>query len=303
MLRGIFDGGGLRKQNGHWQSSRAGVIPPTPVAMLTEGILYIVGGERIFTDGGTLNPLNMSTPYSVIVHNGKPFFNPHDQGTPYWWEIDKFDPAINVAGSVYASSYDDIHPYTHDGEDLRYVNTVINYSFERYFQDGSPEVIAYNNYIAEHGSATMHIRFKPNPDDPVYMQEMEQNLCLGKYGELVSSYCAVPAHTINGKKYTFCQFYIEDEVNVDETYILGSPEPVLLNATNGANLPANTTPIEYLHGFRIGRGLELVSTNANPYPRNSLSINVWRGYFSFPFDYQNNVDAPYLSLKVEVFYD
>lgn len=297
MLRGYFDGGGLRKQNGHWQSGSAGVIPPTPVTMLTEGILYISGGNRIVTDGGILNHLNMSTPYSIVPHNGKPHFYPYD--VDRGWEVDPYDPAINIAGSVFGSQWSSIRPFTHDMDVFKYANTVVNYSFERYFQDGSPEVTAYNNYMAEHGSVRMHIRFKPNPDDPAYMQELERNLCLGKKGEVVSNYCAMPG---DGEK-TFCQFYIEGDINVDEAHVLGSPEPVLLNATNGANITPNHTPIEYLHGFRVGNALELVRTNANPYPATSLSVNVWRGYFSFPFDYENDASAPYLSLKVEVFYD
>ena len=304
MLRGYFDGGGLRKQNGHWQSGRVGVIPPppTPVAMLTEGILYISGGNRIVTDGGILNHLNMSTPYSVVSHNGKPHFYPYDVGRG--WEVDPYDPAINIAGSVFGSQWSDIRPYTHDMDIFKYANTVINYSFEKYFQNDDPEVIAYNNYIAEHGSARMHIRFKPNPDDPAYMQELERNLCLGKIGEPVSSYCAMPDAIYHGVSSTFCRFYIEGDIDVDEAHVLGSPEPVLLNATNGANITPNHTPIEYLHGFKVGNALELVGTNARENPTTQgLSVNVWRGYFSFPFDYENDASAPYLSLKVEVFYD
>ena len=305
MLRGYYFGEKLNKQNGHHWLVDGGIIPPppTPVAMLTEGILYISGGNRIVTDGGVLNHLNMSTPYSVVPHNGKPYFYPCDVRDT-GWEIDPYDPAINIAGSVIGSSYADVRPFTHEMDIFKYANTVVNYSFERYFQNDDPEVIAYNNYITEHGSARMHIRFKPNPDDPAYMQELERNLCLGKTREPVSSYCTMPNATYSGESSTFCRFYIEGNIDVDEAHVLGSPEPVLLNATNGANITPNHTPIEYLHGFRIGNALELVGTNANPYPTTQgLSVNVWRGYFSFPFDYENDTSAPYLSLKVEVFYD
>lgn len=50
MLRGIFDGGGLRKQNGHWQSSGAGITPPVPAAV-DFGEVIVTLPRLIFSSG------------------------------------------------------------------------------------------------------------------------------------------------------------------------------------------------------------------------------------------------------------
>lgn len=307
MLRGYFDGGGLRKQNGHWQSGSAGVTPPTPPApiglMITEGILYISGGNRIVIDGGILNPLNTSSPFSIIGHDGKPFFFPHNQ-SPYGAAMPSlYDPAINVAGSIYASDYEGISPSFPDGRNLQYVNTTIYRSFYKSFARNSAEVTAINDYIAQHGASNIYIKIKPNPNDPTYMRELEKNLCIGKHGEVTSEYGAVPKESSLSRRTTYSQFLFQYSwpCPVNENYITGRPSPVVLNATNGADIPANTVPIEYLHGFRIGDGIELIGYGV----RNTLTyliVDMRGSYFSFPFDYQNSTNAPYLSLKIEVYF-
>lgn len=321
MLRGHFFGEKLNRQNGHYWLVDGGIIPPSPTPtgnILMEGIIYIVGGERVFTDGGRLNPLNMSTPYSVVEHNGRPFFYPHDQYPTGQVMSNMYDPAINVAGSVYASTAGGINPSLPVGQYLQYVNTVIyTDSFFKRLEGDAPEVIALNNYITEHGRANIYIRIKPNPNDPVYMQELEKNLCIGEHGEDVSDLSPVPAEGWVGEATTWSHFWVGFKGGVDgqarsipcpvqTEYVVGSPEPVLLSATNGPDIPANTTPIRNLHGFRVGDGINLNSVDIAYYttqPLQYIAVSTDGSYFSFPFDYENDASAPYLSLKVEVFYD
>ena len=44
MLRGVFDGGGFRKQNGHWQGS-VGIVPPVTRHVIVSQILNIVSNS------------------------------------------------------------------------------------------------------------------------------------------------------------------------------------------------------------------------------------------------------------------
>lgn len=296
MLRGVFDGGGLRKQNGHWQSSGAG-IHPSPEIMLSEGIIYIGGGDRLYNDGGVINTLNVSAPYSIVPHNGKPFFNPHDQVNG--WDMDLFDPAINSGGSIYNSDWGGISPHADFGSHLRYVNSVMYYSYSFGFDDTDPRCIAFNDYIDEHGSATVYVRIKPNVDDTPDMQEVERNLCLGDDNNVRGFYCPVGHSYISftgGKTNGDTERIIKDN-------IVGTPDPIKLNLTNEPIRTGHTPPTpEYMYGFRVGNGITFEGSPQTVHT-SWLYFNFWETYFSFPFDYDNfNKYLPYLSLKVEVFY-
>ena len=297
MLRGIFDGGGLRKQNGHWQSSGAGVVPPSPEIMLSETILYIGGGNRLYNDGGIINHLNFSAPYSIVPHNGKPFFYPHDQARG--WEMDMFDPAINTGGDIYNSDWGDINPHATFGGHLRYVNGVIYYSGGFGYDDTQAPCIAFNDYISEHGSATLYVRIKPNSNDTSDMQEAERNLCLGDNNNVRGFYSPV-----GGSYFSFTGGKTDGDTEyIIKQNIVGNPDPIKLNLTNEPIRTGQTPPTpEYMYGFKVGDGITFEGLPITTH-QSWLYFNLWETYFSFPFDYDNfDKYFPFLSLKVEVFY-
>lgn len=300
MLRGYFDGGGLRKQNGHWQSGSAGVIPPTPTGNIVNSfILRICGGNYLQTNSG----------YSIITRRGRLFFVPYDKGTGLesWADDPAWDVGNNIGGSVYN------HPtIINSRHDYRYVNAVVNNPSTTATQE---QIDAFNSYVDEHGSATFHLSIKPHSVD-ADKRELEENLCIIGVDEdlfstrTVEDFSPIPRsgywiQSLSGA--LFPNSGIIDAITPDN---VTNKQLTVLNLHSGLEFP-NLWSDESLFGFKIED--ELV-VNGNP-----ITWHLNNGYihnhgfvhsqmitcFSFPRDYmpQTDISVDYLELECKIFYD
>ena len=250
MLRGIYDGGGVRKQNGHWQSGTGGVIPPIPP---------IASGSFLIRSAAALSGEIVKYMYDA---SGRPYFKPViNPESGKHWDISIWDANLNTGGNEVNSDYN---------ADGKYVNALVHYLqfYDENFNDLS-------NY------SKLRFVFTPTHANDTDLGQYERALAIPFRTNYTSIYRNIEnsdmvlcndSYTIGNTTQS-----VHGTINKQAVQLNLKEYMVRLDADPSANP-------DYMYGFPIGENLTIEVDNAT-IGYNWVYLGLFHTFFSFVYDF------------------